>query len=72
MKRYFFVTFPAIVLLSIALCTAVRADTLSGLADVTVVDGEIISLRYEGVEYVVANRDLTLGVTTRWYVSAGV
>ena len=51
---------------------AVRADSLSGLADVTVVDGAIVSLRYEGTEYVVANGDLLLGATTRWYVVDGV
>jgi hypothetical protein len=54
------------------LCNALRADTFSGLADVTVVDDAIVSFRYEGKEYVVANRDLTLGTTTRWYVVAGV
>jgi len=72
MKRHSLVIFPAIVLLSMVLCNAVRADTLSGLADVTVVDDAIVSLRYEGTEYVVANGDLTLGTTTRWYVVAGV
>ncbi|MDT8301762.1 MAG: hypothetical protein RQ760_09790 [Sedimentisphaerales bacterium] len=48
------------------------ADTLTGLADVTVVDGAIISLRYQGTEYVVEEGDLTLGTTTRWYVDGGV
>ena len=48
----------------------VEADTLSGLADVTVVDGAIVSLRHEGTEYVVANGDLVLGTTTRWYIPA--
>ena len=42
---------------------AVRADSLSGLADVTVVDGAIVSLRYDGTEYIVANGDLLLGAT---------
>jgi hypothetical protein len=46
----------------------VGADTLSGLADVTVVDGAIVSFRYEGTEYVVADEDLALGTTTRWYI----
>ncbi|MFC1604310.1 hypothetical protein ACFL5F_04705 [Planctomycetota bacterium] len=50
----------------------VEADTLSGLADVTVVDGAIISFRYEGIEYIVGGEDLALGTTTRWYIDAGV
>ena len=50
--------------------TSSQADVLSGLADVTVVDDVIVSLRYEGTEYVVANGDLTLGITTRWYIPA--
>jgi hypothetical protein len=49
-------------------CGAVRADVLSGLADVTVVDDAIVSLTYEGTEYFVANGDLVLGTTTRWYI----
>jgi len=60
-----------IVLLSILLCSAVQADLLTGLPDVTVVDDAIVSLRYAGTEYVVANGDLTLGTTTRWYIAAG-
>lgn len=51
---------------------AAHADTLTGLADVTVVDGAIVSLRYEGTEYVVADGDLALGTTTRWYIDVGV
>jgi hypothetical protein len=35
-----------------------------------VVDGAIVSLRHAGVEYVVANDDLGLGTTTRWYIPA--
>ncbi|MHC4539321.1 MAG: LamG domain-containing protein [Planctomycetota bacterium] len=50
----------------------VDPDTLSGLADVTVVDGAIVSLRHGGTEYVVADGDLTLGTTTRWYIVEGV
>jgi hypothetical protein len=46
------------------------ADTFSDLTDVTVVDGAIISFRYDGTEYVVEEGDLTLGTTTRWYVPA--
>jgi len=54
------------------LVSVFEVDTLSGLADVTVVDGVIESLRYEGTEYVVADGDLALGTTTRWYVLQGV
>ena len=32
----------------VVMAASVRADTLSGLADVTVVDGAIVSFRYEG------------------------
>jgi len=53
-------------------CTSAHADKLTGLADVTVVDGEIISFRYEGMEYVVADGLLQLGTTTRWYIDGGV
>jgi len=52
--------------------TSAHADKLSGLADVTVVNDAIVSLRYAGTEYVVANGDLVLGTTTRWYVIGGV
>ena len=68
MKRHCFVTFLAIVLLSMFVCSAVQADLLSGLPDVTVVDGAIVSLNYMGTDYVVADGDLILGTTTRWYV----
>jgi len=51
--------------------TSAHADKLSGLADVTVVDDAIVSFRYEGTEYVVADGDLVLGTTTRWYIPAG-
>jgi len=50
------------------LCGAVQADMLSGLADVTVVDDAIVSLQYSGTGYVVADGDLILGTTTRWYI----
>jgi len=43
-------------------------DTLIGLADVNMVDDTIISLSYDANEYLVANGDLTLGTTTRWYL----
>ena len=56
----------------VVMAAPVGADTLSGLADVTVVDGAIISIRYEGTEYVVADEDMALGTTTRWYIDAGV
>lgn len=71
MKKHFLSTHIVIVLLSICLCNIGHADTLTGLADVTVVDGAITSLRYEGTEYVVADGDLTVGTTTRWYIPAG-
>jgi hypothetical protein len=52
--------------------SAGEADTLSGLADVTVVDGAIVSVRDGETEYVVADGDLILGTTTRWYIEGGV
>ena len=71
MKRRFLVTLPITVLLSM-LCSAVQADMLSGLPDVTVVDDAIVSLQYLGTDYVVADGDLVLGTTTRWYIDAGI
>jgi subtilisin family serine protease len=56
----------------VVVAAPVGADTLSGLPDVTVVDDAIVSLQYEGIEYIVTNGDLTLGTTTRWYIDAGV
>ena len=56
----------------VVMAIPVGADTLSGLADVTVVDGAIISFRYDGTEYVIADEVLALGTTTRWYIDAGV
>ncbi len=56
----------------VVLAAPVGADTFSGLADVTVVDGAIVSFRYEETEYVVDDGDLALGTTTRWYIDAGV
>lgn len=53
-----------------AACT--QADSLTGLADVTVVDGAIVSLQHEGTEYAIADGDLILGTTTRWYLDEGV
>ena len=49
----------------------VVADELVGLSDVTMADGEIVSLLYESKEYVVAEDDLLLGTTTRWYIDGG-
>lgn len=43
---------------------------LAGLADVNVVDDAIVSINYKGIDYVVAEGDLTLGTTTRWYLDA--
>jgi len=52
--------------------TSAHADTLSKLSDVTVVDDAIVSFRYAGTEYVVADGYLALGTTTRWYIDTGV
>ncbi len=61
------------VMVVVAIMTmAAHADTLTKLTDVTVVDDAIISFRYEGIEYVVADGDLALGTTTRWYIVGGV
>ena len=68
MKRQFLVRFSVVVLLSVLLCGAVQADLLSELPDVTVVDDAITSLTFGGTDYVVADGDLVLGTTTRWYV----
>jgi hypothetical protein len=54
----------------LVMAAPIMADTLSGLADITVVDDAIVSIRYAGTEYVVANGDLALGTTTRWYIPA--
>ena len=61
-----------ILLMAAVLNTSACADELVGLADITVTNDELVSLRYEGKEYVVADEDLTLGTTTRWYVVGGV
>jgi hypothetical protein len=52
-------------------CTTAQADVLQGLPNVTVVDGAIISLTYDGTVYTVASGDLLLGTTTRWYIPTG-
>ncbi|MBW1933642.1 MAG: FecR domain-containing protein [Deltaproteobacteria bacterium] len=43
-----------------------QGGLLSGLPDVTVVDGAITSLTFDGTVYVVADGDLVVGTTTRW------
>jgi hypothetical protein len=65
-------TIYAILLVLALVHGAALADEFVGLSDVTV-EGNmvIVSLRYEGKEYVVANEDLILGTTTRWYVEGG-
>ncbi|MHC4632031.1 MAG: hypothetical protein ACYS9C_12300, partial [Planctomycetota bacterium] len=64
-KLIYFVLFVLAIMTTFA-----HADTLSKLTDVTVVDDAIISFRYAGTEYVVADGDLVLGTTTRWYIPA--
>ncbi|UCF15200.1 MAG: hypothetical protein JSW59_17480, partial [Phycisphaerales bacterium] len=67
-KKFFFLT----LLVPTVVSTSACADELVGLADITVVNDELVSLRFEGKEYVVADGDLALGTTTRWYVVGGV
>ncbi len=52
------------------MAASVEADALTGFSDITVASDAIVSLRYAGTEYVVANGDLMLGTTTRWYIPA--
>jgi hypothetical protein len=56
--------------LAVALPSA-PADELVPLSDVTVENNTMVSLRFEGKEYVVAEGDLVLGTTTRWYIQGG-
>ncbi len=70
MRTQFPATSLVVVLLSMLLCTVAQADTLAGVSDITVVDGALASIRHDGTEYVVANEDLMLGTTTRWYIPA--
>ena len=70
MKTQFPATLVALALLSVLLCGVTRADELMGVSDITVVDGALVSFRYDGTEYVVADEDLMLGTTTRWYIPA--
>ncbi len=67
-KNLLFLTLLAVVVMT----GAAMADELTGMSDVTVVDGAIISFRHEGVEYVVEEGVVSLGTTTRWYVDGGV
>jgi hypothetical protein len=62
--------FYLVVFAMVFMAAPVWADSLNGLADVTVVDDAIVSLRYADTEYVVADGDLVLGATTRWYIPA--
>ena len=62
---------PVWVLMTVGMMAALSSPSwadLAGLPDVTVVDGAIVSLRYGGADYVVADGDLVLGETTRWWV----
>jgi hypothetical protein len=54
----------------VGMATSAEADALKGFSDITVVNSAVASLRYAGAEYVVANGDLMLGTTTRWYIPA--
>lgn len=71
MKTRFLATLVAMILLSVLLCSVARADALAGVSDVTVVDGVLVSFRYDGTEYVTDSEDLMLGTTTRWYILPG-
>ncbi|UCG49878.1 MAG: hypothetical protein JSU94_08855 [Phycisphaerales bacterium] len=72
MKRHSLATTAPFVLVSVVLCSIAAADQLAGLPDVVmgIVDGNeaMISLKYGGTTYVVANDDLATGTTTRWYI----
>ena len=70
MKTRLLATSLVIAAASVWSCNAVKADALTGFSDITVVGDAIVSLRYAGTEYVVANDDLMLGTTTRWYIPA--
>jgi hypothetical protein len=70
MKTRFPTTSLTIVLLLALFCSGARADQLAGVSDITMSGNNIVSIRYDGTEYVVANGDLILGTTTRWYIPA--
>lgn len=57
-----------VVIAALACVGAVRADMLVGVSGVVVVDNQIVSIEHGGTTYVIANGDLGLGITTRWYV----
>ncbi len=46
----------------------IQADSLEGLPTVTVTNGTIVDLTYNNIKYVVADGDLSLGTTSRWYI----
>ncbi|MBP8912833.1 MAG: discoidin domain-containing protein, partial [Phycisphaerae bacterium] len=68
MKTQFQVFYLTIILFLTLFCRGVRADQLAGVSDITMVGNKIASIRYGGTEYVIANGDLILGTTTRWYI----
>jgi uncharacterized Zn-binding protein involved in type VI secretion len=68
MKTYFPAVSLSIILLATSFGGAVQADTLTGFKDITMAGNALVRLRYGGTEYVVANGDLMLGTTTRWYI----
>jgi hypothetical protein len=70
MKTQFLASSLLIVLLSMLFCGQAGADALTGFKDITLSGNALVSLTYQGTEYVVANGDLMLGTTTRWYIPA--
>ncbi len=71
-RRLIYLISVILLLVAVPAATHAQVDTLSGLADVTVVDGAIVSVRDGQTEYAIADGDLILGTTTRWYVEGGV
>ena len=59
-----------IILVLMLVCSGAGADQLVGVSEITMAGGNIVSIRHGGTEYVVANGDLILGTTTRWYIPA--
>ena len=69
MKSFYFVLLTWGVCLAVLLPGSVQADTLSPVSTITTTGNiELLDLTYNGTTYVVANGDLILGITTRWYV----